>query len=101
MRLIYSHLRRVQSSQYPPSAQPEFLELKFPLRPYAGATPVRMDKVKVDSPIPGMKFPKGSRLERGSSPTPTVGGAGAGKAGAEPVSTLALAKRVAADQLGM
>lgn len=57
-----------------------------------------MDKVKVDSPIPGMKFPKGSRLERGGgapAAAPAVGKAG------DNVSALALAKRVAADQLGM
>jgi protein Mpv17 len=58
-----------------------------------------MEKVKVDNPIPGMKFPKGSKLERGAgapaAPAPVVGKAG------DNVSALALAKRVAADQLGM
>ncbi|KAL8287514.1 hypothetical protein RQP46_003372 [Phenoliferia psychrophenolica] len=79
----------------------KFLEVNFPLRKIAD--PIEMSKVKVEqqtSPIPGFKLPPGSRLERGA-------GAGAGGAGSsssakdEGVSTVMLAKRVAADQFIM
>ena len=63
----------------------------------SGPEAIHMEKVKVDNPIPGMKLPKGSRLERGPNNPATM--PGAGKPG--DVSALALGKRVAADQLGM
>lgn len=70
-----------------------------------------MQKVKVDSPIPGLEkhFPKGSKLERGGGaggmsekvpPVPT-GTAPSMSEKEPPVSVVQLAKRVAADQLGM
>lgn len=61
-----------------------------------------MSKVKVEqqsSPIPGFKLPPGSRLERGGAvPAAT---ASAASAKDEPISTVMLLKRVAADQFIM
>ncbi|KAL7337556.1 hypothetical protein BJY59DRAFT_717255 [Rhodotorula toruloides] len=84
----------------------KFLEVNFPLRPLPSASP--MQKVKVDSPIPGLEkhFPKGSKLERGTGleekvpPVPT-GTVPSMSEKEPPVSVVQLAKRVAADQLGM
>ncbi|BGP41145.1 hypothetical protein JCM10450v2_005177 [Rhodotorula kratochvilovae] len=79
----------------------KFLEVNFPLRRALAGQPATMAKVKVDNPIPGLEkeLPKGSRLERG--PGAAGAGAGAGAAGETPVSVVQLAKRVAADQLGL
>lgn len=70
-----------------------------------------MQKVKVDDVMPGLEkeLPKGARLERGGI-APGAGGGNPGGAAAAgtmgptvdaPVSVVQLAKRVAADQLGM
>ncbi|GAA5825476.1 hypothetical protein JCM3770_001846 [Rhodotorula araucariae] len=77
----------------------KFLEVNFPLRRALPGQPATMAKVKVDNPIPGLEkeLPKGSRLERGGA----AAGAGGGAAGETPVSVVQLAKRVAADQLGL
>lgn len=74
------------------------------MRPYAGPGPIHMSKVKVeDNPLPGLKFPRGAKLERGAGAGGGAGaGTGANAAPSEPdVSVMALAKRVGADQLGM
>ncbi|GAA5890128.1 hypothetical protein JCM6882_009236 [Rhodosporidiobolus microsporus] len=88
----------------------KFLEVNFPLRPIPahGRIPAIPTKVKVEDPpefpIPGLKgqLPKGARLER-------AGGAGGKGEKSGPgvmqeevgVSVVQLAKRVAADQLGL
>jgi hypothetical protein len=90
----------------PPST--EFLEVNFPLRPVPahGRIPAAMTKVKVEQPpnIPGL--PKNARWER----APNNSGAAAGEKSGPGVmqgekevgvSVAQLAKRVAADQLGM
>lgn len=86
----------------------KFLEVNFPLRPNVEQGPINMTKVKVEqplrsptsSPIPGLRLPTGSKLERGTrSPSPIDLPP---MPHATPnVSVLALAKRVAADQFGM
>ncbi|BGP17451.1 hypothetical protein JCM10213_003266 [Rhodosporidiobolus nylandii] len=94
----------------------KFLEVKFPLRPIPpqGRVPATTAKVKVedDFPIPGLKeqLPKGARLRRGDEYMNAQGGekpsgekSGPGVMHEEEVgvSVAQLAKRVAADQLGM
>ena len=89
----------------------EFLEVNFPLRVGAKQSTMPMQKVKVDDVMPGLEkeLPKGARLERGGI-APGGGGGNPGGAAAAgtmgptveaPVSVVQLAKRVAADQLGM
>lgn len=98
---LSARVRRID----PPSRAQEFLEVNFPLRRAIPGQPATMAKVKVENPIPGLEkeLPKGARFERGG---PQYGGAGAGAgagaaAGETPVSVVQLAKRVAADQLGL
>ncbi|GAA5960690.1 hypothetical protein JCM8115_001799 [Rhodotorula mucilaginosa] len=89
----------------------KFLEVNFPLRVGAKQSTMPMQKVKVDDVMPGLEkeLPKGARLERGGI-APGGGGGNPGGAAAAgtmgptveaPVSVVQLAKRVAADQLGM
>lgn len=89
----------------------KFLEVNFPLRVGAKQSTMPMQKVKVDDVMPGLEkeLPKGARLERGGI-APGAGGGNPGGAAAAgtmgptvdaPVSVVQLAKRVAADQLGM
>lgn len=74
----------------------EFLEHAFPLRAYSGPGSVPLQKMKDDeTPIPGLKMPKGAKLERGTAEMP------AAKAAEGDVSVAALAKRVLADQMFM
>lgn len=81
----------------------EFLEVNFPLRRAIPGQPATMAKVKVENPIPGLEkeLPKGARFERGGPAFAGAGVAGANAAGETPVSVVQLAKRVAADQLGL
>lgn len=90
----------------------EFLEVNFPLRIQQNQKSVPMQKVKVDDMIPGLEkeLPKNARLERGGIAPGAGGGIPGGAAGTAgavmptieaPVSVAQLAKRVAADQLGM
>lgn len=90
----------------------KFLEVNFPLRIPQKQQAVPMQKVKIDDIIPGLEkeLPKNARLERGGI-APGAGGGNPGGAAAQPsgfgptveapVSVAQLAKRVAADQLGM
>ncbi|GAA5922968.1 hypothetical protein JCM3775_006203 [Rhodotorula graminis] len=81
----------------------KFLEVNFPLRRAIPGQPATMAKVKVENPIPGLEkeLPKGARFERGGPGFAGAGAAGANAAGETPVSVVQLAKRVAADQLGL
>lgn len=94
----------------------QYLETRFPLRTVIKAEPSVLNQIPTKSrfeelknPIPGMKLPKGSRLERGSGGKASTNSnmgekekVKSGDAGVEgKVSLLALSKRVAADQLGM
>ncbi|BGP56419.1 hypothetical protein JCM8202_001841 [Rhodotorula sphaerocarpa] len=90
----------------------KFLEVNFPLRIQQNQNSVPMQKVKVDDMIPGLEkeLPKNARLERGGIAPGAGGGIPGGAAGTAgavmptieaPVSVAQLAKRVAADQLGM
>ncbi|GAA5850658.1 hypothetical protein JCM9279_006377 [Rhodotorula babjevae] len=81
----------------------KFLEVNFPLRRAIPGQPATMAKVKVENPIPGLEkeLPKGARFERGGPAFAGAGAAGANAAGETPVSVVQLAKRVAADQLGL
>jgi hypothetical protein len=91
----------------------KYLEVTFPLRPVGRPSPVKVTEVpggEEKNPLPGLKIPKGAKLERGQfTGGGNVRGANAamkgqsGKAAATDadVSVMALVKRVAADQLGM
>ncbi|KAK4055827.1 hypothetical protein OIO90_003081 [Microbotryomycetes sp. JL221] len=82
----------------------KFLEVTFPLRPYHVPQAVKLEKVRTEkSPIPGMKLPKGAKLERGSDDPQDFSKDKTRREGQTQgdVSVAALAKRVAADQLGM
>ncbi|KAK4046821.1 hypothetical protein OIV83_005817 [Microbotryomycetes sp. JL201] len=83
----------------------KFLEVTFPLRPNTPqhiASDIKLEKVKTEpSPIPGLKLPKGSRLERGTGQSAAHDNDKEKRSTQGDVSVAALAKRVAADQLGM
>ncbi|GAA5901985.1 hypothetical protein JCM8208_006655 [Rhodotorula glutinis] len=81
----------------------KFLEVNFPLRRAIPGQPATMAKVKVENPIPGLEkeLPKGARFERGGPAFAGAGAAAVNAAGETPVSVVQLAKRVAADQLGL
>ncbi|GAA6010779.1 hypothetical protein JCM10207_005838 [Rhodosporidiobolus poonsookiae] len=85
----------------------KFLEVNFPLRPIPprSAIPAVPTKVKVEDPpfpIPGLKeqLPRGAKFERGGAAHGEKVGPGVMQEEVG-ISVVQLAKRVAADQLGM
>ena len=99
-----SHILHTLADPFVSGSDAEFLEVNFPLRTVAPASPNAPFDEKLDKfPIPELEkeLPKGARFERGGPKGP---GAGVGVETVKTesaVSLKALLKRVAADQVGM